>query len=591
MERDDRLSNFFEACKVREYGDDPFCQQYVESLSSFGVSKLLHEPEHLKENQECLMQQTQALAFENYRTFIQAAECSREIYRDFNVIGDHLDSLVGGLPEFTSKIEDFNHSSLEINASRKQNSMVLLRHTQLLEILEISQLMDTCVRNGYYEEALQLSNYVKRIEKKLGSIQVIVDISKDVKRSTQLMLSQLLQQLQGQIQLPACLRIISYLRQLEVFSEPELRIRFLQARDMWFQSVLVQIPNNDAYSKITKVIELSRVTLFDIVTQYRAIFSDDEPVMGEEQQSLTFSNILHAWISRKISEFITTLQQNLPSCVKGRVDSLFAQCMYFGLSFSRIGADFRGIISSHFHRIMLGEFKDIIKNATELFEEEVSTLNIGQRKVKAGSFHQGSLKDIMSVEVATPPAAILEYNALAVYTNGILSAFNMIRQYPALPLALQITSLLQGSLQRVISGIQSWAKLECQAQLSKKSAEVERFCSVILLYFLPYINNVLQSLFNPTSISEIMDKDAVQTGSVSHQTEAIYLKMDILCKILCEYAEYEVYECVVNAFQKNSRGISKPSIEEEDSAKFTVSSEDSVDATNLIGTNNSTLPS
>ena len=179
MERDDRLSNLFEACKVREYGDDPFCQQYVESLSSFGVSKLLHEPEHLKENQECLMQQTQALAFENYRTFIQAAECSREIYRDFNVIGDHLDSLVGGLPEFTSKIEDFNHSSLEINASRKQNSMVLLRHTQLLEILEISQLMDTCVRNGYYEEALQLSNYVKRIEKKLGSIQVIVDISKD----------------------------------------------------------------------------------------------------------------------------------------------------------------------------------------------------------------------------------------------------------------------------------------------------------------------------------------------------------------------------------------------------------------------------
>ncbi|XP_065055744.1 conserved oligomeric Golgi complex subunit 8-like [Rhopilema esculentum] len=513
---------------------------YLDSLSASGVNQLNQEPGRLKEEHDQLLENTRLLAFRHYRTFIQAAECSREIYKDFNIIEDNLQSLTDSLPEFSKCIQDFSKESQEINSRRKQNSMVLSRLTQLLEILEIPQLMDTCVRNAYYEEALELTNYVKRLEKKFSSIKIIVDIGKEVRKATRLMLQQLLQQLKGNIQLPACLRIIGYLRQLETFSEAELRIKFLQARDSWFQSVLNAIPDKDAYYHITKIIEASRVHLFDIVTQYRAIFSDDDPIfIMEEERAVNYSNILHAWISRKITDFMSTLNKDMNRGVAGRLDSLLSQCMYFGLSFSRVGADFRCLLMPIFNRVVMKTFVQNLETTTKAFEESLMTFSAPKSHVQLDSQRQAS-KMKTSESSLSPPQELLDFSPLAHYTNGILTCFNELRSFASIPLSKLVRGRLQASLERVSVAIASWTRLETQSQIKKDGSNILVLTRLAIEEFFPYINRCYQAVFKPSAVALVFGRPSLALDQGSSSTEYCTLNIDKILEPLAEYLPEKV---------------------------------------------------
>ncbi|XP_043937720.1 conserved oligomeric Golgi complex subunit 8 [Protopterus annectens] len=503
VEDESILASIFRDSFPEKWRENSDFTAYLSELSSYGIDKLNREPERLAEERSAILQQTRQLAFTNYKTFIRTAECTERVYGDFGRVESSVSNLLNKLPTFQERCRHFVKEAERIAVSRRMNSLTLNRHTEILEILEIPQLMDTCVRNAYYEEALELAAFVKRLEKKHSNIPVIQGIVNEVCQSAQLMLNQLIQQLRTNIQLPACLRVIGYLRRMDVFTEAELRIKFLQARDAWLKSILSSLADEDPYFHITKTIETYRVHLFDIITQYRAIFSDEDPLLPSADQTINEGAIFHGWVVQKVLEFLHILETNLHKGVGGRLDSLLGQCMYFGLSFSRVGVDFRGQLAPMFQRVAMDTFAKAVQDSVDKFQEEMNLYTL----ISAPAVLSSSVPmTLPSNQPGTlqPPMALLDFAPLACFLNDILVAFNDLRLCCPIALAQDVALCLEAALLKVTKIILAFHRAEETAFSGRERELFVHFCVAFAEDLVPYLNRCLQVLFPPAQIAQIL---------------------------------------------------------------------------------------
>ena len=172
---------------------------------------------------------------------------------------------------------------------------------QLVELLEVPQLVDACARNGFYDEALELAQFVNGLERrhllaaevrssdgKLRSgssvVQSIVD---EVHGTLRILRQQLLQHLTEQSSLPKELQILGILRKLDSLlidrqlelerrenenfgnmsdkdreqlkihfmqaAETRLQMDFLEARSLWLQKLIERSRNGEVSTFISPV--------------------------------------------------------------------------------------------------------------------------------------------------------------------------------------------------------------------------------------------------------------------------------------------------------------------------------------------------
>ncbi|CAI5996345.1 unnamed protein product [Closterium sp. NIES-65] len=484
---------------------------YLSELLSYSLDRLNKEPELLRADAERVQRQMQEVAVAHYRAFITAADAIRSIHREINSVDQHLGSLVSGIPKLTTGCNEFLEEAQGVMEKRRLNKTMLATHPTLMDLLEIPQLMDTCVRNGNYDEALDLEAFVAKLATTHAKLPVIQQLAVEVRHTTQAMLSQLLLRLRSNIQLPECLRVIGYLRRLAVFSETEMRLQpsppvclpppphlsypffprspsfsppfqFLRCREAWLGEVVSELDPASPYDYLKRLTDCHRVHLFDVATQYHAIFAHHSSSSPDSSNLDEDSAALAALLGDGGYCGMSLGRVGLDLRGLCRVDP-----KYCGMSLGRVGLDLRGLLPPLFESCVLRMFQRNISFAVDSFHHVLET----HRWVPLPSMGSAARMGLggESLDDVAPPYSLMEHPPLAAFVNGILAALNELRHCAPTSLKQQLAGEVERALAVVAGSLGRYSHThivkdsEAALFISTCKAFVEVVCPYVAVCF------------------------------------------------------------------------------------------------------------
>lgn len=468
---------------------------YFSELLSSSVERLNKEPELLKGEQETIRRQVTEAAVEHFSAFVGSADCLQDMESELELLQGHLSSLDVGILKFGESCGTFREGAKEILNRRSDVQKVLGQLQSIIGLLEIPQLMDACVRNGNFDEALDFQLFVHRLGALYGDMEVVKTLVKEVKGVTNLMLRQLMNKLRSNIQLPECLGVIGYLRRLAQFSERDLRIGFLGCREEWIAGLVADVDNSDPYDYLKKLTDVHRLHMFDVVMQYRAVFSDDS-ASGD-------GNLLPSWALPRIGFYLECLRKYLPQVGEGsNIASILEHCMYCGMSLGRVGLDFRGLLPPVFEPCMLDLFSRKMLTAVEtsgsaLDEHKWVSLTSplasrAQPKAEADATVGGESD-------AQPPSSLVDHLPVATFVNGALTALNELRYCAPASLKVPVARLMQESLAAVATQFVQYPIIRGLDESQRQNFAMA--CKAYMEIASPFLCNSLDKLYNGASKS------------------------------------------------------------------------------------------
>ena len=227
------------------------------------------------------------------------------------------------------------------------------------------------------------------------------------------------------------------------------------------------------------------------MTQYKAVFDEDKDT------NLMFNS----WLHEKIEEFLKTLENDLSqSSSLMDISSTLGQTMYFGLSFSRIGFDFRGLIAPIFLKVIQRNLANSLLKVTKQFEIDIENYTLINKDTPLLKRNTPKFNE-EDEENNHPPETLMDFQPLAIYCNGLLGIFNELRICSPIAIVHSFVISLEASLAAVAKNILVFYRGEQQAFGVKEKENFLKFCSCFAYDLIPFLQNCINLIFPAVKVA------------------------------------------------------------------------------------------
>ena len=346
------------------------------------------------------------------------------------------------------------------------------------------------MRNGSYDEALELEAACARLAAAAPAAPLAAALAADGRAGVRAMLSQLLQRLRGPVTLPECLRAVGYLRRLGAFSEPELRLAFLRCRHAWLAACLAEQAAAPAApaEAAKRLTDVHRVHLFDAVMQYRAIFADDTAAADAGAGAARDGGLLAAWAAGRVGGYLGALGGALGRVGEGaQLASVLEHAQYCGASLGRVGLDFRPLLPPMFERAVAALAARGFAAAADAFDAALAAHRWAAPRSSAAAAAAAAAPPAGEDDFA-PPLSLVDALPAAALVNAVLAALNELRHAPLPQLRAQLAAALHGALAAAAASLarQGGAAVRTAAGDDKTAAGVRALAAALADVAAPY---------------------------------------------------------------------------------------------------------
>ena len=317
------------------------CQSYLSNITDFSLQELLSEPTVLQTQSHHLTSSLTTLTHTSYPTFLSLHHTTNALASSLTSLSSSLDSLLTtSLPALEEAAAGWKDRTETVLNDRSKARVVLEQHEKIRDLLDIPILIDTCVRNGYFAEALSLASHARTLALNASSSKlpplILSSVLSEVHHSVMQMLLSLISTLyEPNRKLPALWKAINFLRKMDVFgpsspfasappqtklfvppldadkplnfiadnisNEEQIALAFLVGRESCLKVTLEACGSDifrltqhndlddrekeDLARYLKRYIDLWREGVYDIITQYSTIFLEKPSGSSTSQQS------------------------------------------------------------------------------------------------------------------------------------------------------------------------------------------------------------------------------------------------------------------------------------------------------------------